>query len=604
MRNKVALLLLASLLLMGCQSEPGQEAAGEVQETSPAPTMVGEATVIDEATAVGEATVIDEVTAVDQASAVDEPEKAETAGDETDRYSSLETELEQIREILKIPGMSAAVLKDQELVWAEGFGFADLANEVPATADTPYHLASVTKPIAATLVMQLVEEGVLDLETPVAQYGVELESEGVINSWHLLTHTSAGVPGSVHNYDGNRYGYLAEVIEGVTGSSFRDLLDERILSPLGMEDTAPNLILCPKGGNDEVNDKREADYLRVHEAMAKPYQLDLAYDVVGGEYQTIFSPAAGLISTVSDIALFDIALDLDELLSQETKEAMFEPLVSTYGDSDELKYGLGWYNQLFDGTNLVWHTGRWPPSISALYLKVPEADLTFIVLANTPNLTTPFPLGYGDVMYSALAVAFYKHFVFPQLYGTDAPEIDWEMGPVEMTAFLDQIDDEHARSLLQRELLARRMAVMSTGRFAEGYDLLVANNQVFGPAEGLGLYDDTAASWHPEGSRVELSAAELERLVGEYTLAEKPSFLDPGEIPEAMSIGLMGKILVACSDLEDEGLVLTPIAPDRFRALGGPEGYMYFDVTFDGDDIAALSAHLTEEIALTYTLVK
>jgi len=47
-------------------------------------------------------------------------------------------------------------------------------------------------------------------------------------------------------------------------------------------------------------------------------------------------------------------------------------------------------------------------------------------------------------------------------------------------------------------------------------------------------------------------------------------------------------------------LVLTPIAPDRFRALGGPEGYMYFDATFDGEDIAAIDAHLTEEIALTY----
>jgi CubicO group peptidase (beta-lactamase class C family) len=416
----------------------------------------------------------------------------------------------------------------------------------------------------------------------------------------LLTHTSAGVPGSVHIYDGNRYGYLGEVVEGVTGSSFRDLLDERILSPLGMEDTTPNLILCPKGDDDEVNNIREADYLRVHETMAKPYQLDLEYEVVDGEYQTIFSPAAGLISTVSDLARFDIALDQNELMKQETKEAMFEPLVSTYGVSEDLMYGLGWYSQRYDDTRLVWHTGRWPPSISALYLKIPEENLTFIVLANTPNLTTPFPLGYGDVMYSALAVAFYKHIVFPQLYGTSAPEIDWEMDQEELAASLDQIEDGHARSLLQRELLARRMALFSIGRFAEGYDLLMANNRAFGPAEELGLYDDTAANRPPEGSRIELSTAELERLVGEYTLAEKPSFLGPGEIPEAMSIGLVGEILVACSDLEDEGLVLTPIAPDRLRTLGGPEGYMTFDVVFDGEDIAAISANLTEEIALTY----
>ncbi|HET6443499.1 MAG TPA: serine hydrolase domain-containing protein [candidate division Zixibacteria bacterium] len=577
MRNKFAALSLAALLLAGCQEgkgEPRPEATAEIPIATPETTTV------------------------------DKPAVAEETGDELTRFDKLEAELEQIREILKIPGMSAGVVKNQELVWAEGFGFADLANEVPATADTPYHLASVTKPIAAALIMQLVEEGDLDLERPVSDFGVELESEGVINSWHLLTHTSAGVPGSVHNYDGSRYGYLEEVVEGVTGSSFRDLLDERILSPLGMEDTAPNLILCPMGDDDEASNRREADYLCVHEAMAKPYQLDLAYNVVDGEYQTIFSPAAGLISTVNDLARFDIALDQNELMKQETKEAMFEPLVSTYGDSDELKYGLGWYNQLFDGTNLVWHSGRWPPSISALYLKVPEEDLTFIVLANTPNLTTPFPLGYGDVMYSALAVAFYKHIVFPQLYGSDAPEIDWEMDQEELAVFLDQIEDGHARSLLQRELLARRMALMSTGRFAEGYDMLMANNRAFGPAEGLGLYDDTAAMPAPEGTRVELSTAELERLVGKYILSEKPSFLGPGEVPEEISIGLVGEILVACSDLEDEGLVLTPIAPDRLRVLGGPEGYMTFDVIFDGQDIAAINANLTDAIALTYVLEK
>jgi hypothetical protein len=93
-------------------------------------------------------------------------------------------------------------------------------------------------------------------------------------------------------------------------------------------------------------------------------------------------------------------------------------------------------------------------------------------------------------------------------------------------------------------------------------------------------------------------------LLGEYTLVEKPSFLGPGEVPEMISIGLLGEILVACSDLEDEGLVLTPIEDGRLRALGGPEGYMTFDITYDVEDVAALSANLTEEIALTYTAAR
>ena len=64
-------------------------------------------------------------------------------------------ELESLRQEMKIPGMSAAVVKDGQLVWARGFGFADVENGVPAAPETPYHLASVTKTFAAVIIMQL-----------------------------------------------------------------------------------------------------------------------------------------------------------------------------------------------------------------------------------------------------------------------------------------------------------------------------------------------------------------------------------------------------------------------------------------------------------------
>ena len=147
-----------------------------------------------------------------------------------DLFVQFEVELEELRQELKIPGLSAAIVKDQALVWAKGFGYADLENEVEATPDTPYRLASVTKPIAATLIMQLVEEGVLDLEDPVSKYGIHLESEGVVRVWHLLTHTSEGVPGTRHNYRGDLYGRLGQVIEGASGKSFGDLLSDRTIS--------------------------------------------------------------------------------------------------------------------------------------------------------------------------------------------------------------------------------------------------------------------------------------------------------------------------------------------------------------------------------------
>ena len=66
--------------------------------------------------------------------------------------------------MLKIPGMLVALVQDQQVIWAKGFGYADLENQVLATANTPYGLASVTKPITAVLIMQLVEEGIVDLD--------------------------------------------------------------------------------------------------------------------------------------------------------------------------------------------------------------------------------------------------------------------------------------------------------------------------------------------------------------------------------------------------------------------------------------------------------
>ena len=133
---------------------------------------------------------------------------ATNKGDFTDFAASLET----VRQTLKIPGMSVAVVQDQEILFAQGFGYADLENQVPATPETPYGLASVTKPIAAVIIMQLVEQGLVDLDTPVFQYGVNLFGKNVTVR-HLLTHTSEGLPGTKHDYNGSRFGTLSGVIE-------------------------------------------------------------------------------------------------------------------------------------------------------------------------------------------------------------------------------------------------------------------------------------------------------------------------------------------------------------------------------------------------------
>src|SRR5215210_7270903 len=160
---------------------------------------------------------------------------------ESARIARLETLLDSLRQELKIPAYSAAIVKNQKVIWAKGFGYADVENKIPATEHTPYHLASLTKTFASTILMQLVQEGKVKLDDPVSKYGILLESDGVIRVRHLLSHTSEGNPGEQYRYNGNRFGELDKVIQGATGKSFGELLIANILDPLGMNETAPNV---------------------------------------------------------------------------------------------------------------------------------------------------------------------------------------------------------------------------------------------------------------------------------------------------------------------------------------------------------------------------
>jgi CubicO group peptidase (beta-lactamase class C family) len=501
-----------------------------------------------------------------------------------DVFAQFENDLEYLRQQLKIPGFSAAVVKDQELVWARGFGYADLENQVEATPDTPYRLASVTKPIAATLLMQLVQEGILGLNDPISDYGVELESDGVIQVWHLLTHTSKGVPGTRHDYDGDRYSRLGAIMEKATGESFGELLTERILEPLKMTNTAPSYAQCALAEMATLPeaDRRSRNEVRVNGSLAKPYQLDNAYNIVEGGYPAGFSPAAGLISTVVDLAKFDIALDQDVLLKDETREQMFGPAVSTYMNRTDLMYGLGWYSQTYKGTRLLWHSGRWAPSVSALYLKVPEKSITFIILANTTYLTTPFPLGDGDVLYSTLAETFYRTFVFPEQFGESVPRLDWETSKSDLVSQLEQVTDEDIRELLERELWSHRQLYASVGRTELADRLQAVHQRAYGASDvsQLDLHAVKGVQYIPViSAKVALDDAALGLFVGEYVLTEIPEAA-VGELPGEVRIEIRdGKLFGVDSEMGCISLV--PITPTRFAMPDNPALTVEFHMNGD-----------------------
>ncbi len=190
--------------------------------------------------------------------------------DPADLESFFDDFFDRSMEELNIPGAAVVVVKDGEILFSEGYGFADLEQQIPVDpANTVMRVASVSKLFTATAAMQLVEQGLLDLNTDVNVYLTALQipedySEPV-TLHQLLTHTAGfegrfiGTmtrspdellplgeylkgnvpkrvlePGSVHSYSNYSFALTGQLVEEVTGMPFAQYVDENILQPLGM----------------------------------------------------------------------------------------------------------------------------------------------------------------------------------------------------------------------------------------------------------------------------------------------------------------------------------------------------------------------------------
>jgi CubicO group peptidase (beta-lactamase class C family) len=359
------------------------------------------------------------------------------------RVERLGREFEDLRTLLMIPGMSAAIVKDQKLIWTSGFGYADRANSTSATPDTLYPIASLTKTFASTLLMQLSEQGKVHLDDPMRKY---LDAEAMMEYFgkadereitirHVLTHTSEGSPGNDFNYSGFRFGALTAVIEKASNRSFRELIIENILNRAEMFDTvsartAPN-------------------------RLARPYKV-YGDRVLPSDYPSNkLNAAAGLISSVIDLARYDIAIDHHLFLKEATQAASWTAAVSRQGKT--LPYGLGWFIQRYQGLKFIYHYGWWPNQFSSLLLKVPEKNLTLILLANSDALSAPFAfngVGEGDAMVSPFVSAFIKAFVLEDVYGQSLPTPRWSLNPRQFAAEISDFGNKGIKYQYEAELQA------------------------------------------------------------------------------------------------------------------------------------------------------
>ncbi len=335
-----------------------------------------------------------------------------TSGRMAHDLQEFERRCDLLRQAFASPGMSIAVVHAQELVLARGFGVVDLAVGTPAAADTPYPVASLTKTFAAAVIMRLVEAGKLDLDEAMATYDPDYRhwcqtikdlpearnyncAAERITVRHHLTHTAQGKPGTTYAYNGFLFARLSAVVDAVSPRGFKRAVEEDILEPLGMRDTALG-----------AGDPNKAAVIA---RMAKPHALNrdwtLTPPTVLRPPLDYFSAASGLISTVVDLAKYDVAIDRDQVYSPEAKRQVWTPMQSPTGE--RFPYGLGWFVwELPSRAPMPWHYGYYTDASSALLLKVPDRQLTLILLASSDRASSPFGLGSGDPARSPFVTAF------------------------------------------------------------------------------------------------------------------------------------------------------------------------------------------------------
>jgi len=326
---------------------------------------------------------------------------------ETLNVEKIMATFDSLRVEARIPGLAVAVLIDSEILALSGLGHADLETQAPVGPDTPFDIASVTKPIAATLALILQDQGALDLDAPMSGFDgfsdlcTDAKAAGGIffDDWacddatltlrHLLSMTANGTPGERFYYNPVSYSWASRPMAQATGTPFSDLVTHLILEPAGMTRSARihrNLPLRPD----------------LAKALATPYHLG-----EDGTPQRSTQPspqgdgaAGGVISTVRDLAAFDVALDDGRLLEPGPRSEMWTPL------APNIPYGLGWFVATLSGEPVVWHTGLWEGAYSALYLKVPARQATLILLANSDGLRWDSRLDEAALERSPFARAF------------------------------------------------------------------------------------------------------------------------------------------------------------------------------------------------------
>jgi CubicO group peptidase (beta-lactamase class C family) len=318
--------------------------------------------------------------------------------------------IESLRAQAGIPGIAAAIVGPNDIVWEQAFGRQDLEQSIATRADTPFHLDGLTQVITATMILRCDEEGRLTLDDPVRRFASgNRVPDATIRQ--ILTHTSGAPDALEFDYEPDRLEPLASVVRVCASDSYRETL-ANLVDRLAMRDSVPGpdatSLTPPAQGIPSPADA--ARYKGVLDRLAIPYAVDLQKRATRSKYSaTTLTPGEGLISTVRDFARFDLALKKGVLLRPETLGVAWRAPVGRGGRT--LPHGIGWFVQGYNGQTIVWQFGAGENGSSSLVVTLPGRGLTLVLLANSTGLVKPFDLEAGDVTASPFAKVFLGLFV-------------------------------------------------------------------------------------------------------------------------------------------------------------------------------------------------
>jgi CubicO group peptidase (beta-lactamase class C family) len=320
------------------------------------------------------------------------------------RFEDVRSKVLDTIERTGVASIAVAVAKDGEVVWEEGFGWANREQETKATPHTVYHIASISKSMTATGLMLLVERGLVDLDQPVNNYlgqsklaalvgeaddatvsRVVFHTAGLPMHWNLFTTDGAGerpsmdesirrygilvtAPGDRYNYSNFGYGIIDYVISRVSGTEYAVFMRDEVFEPLGMARTSVQVDPVSIGNVAEMYDESQ-------KAIA-PYDFD-------------HRGASAVLSSVHDLVRFGMfhlgnrPADQEPILSEQTLEKMHGEVGSRFEDgSGSVDYLLGSFAGVdYGGYRLMVTTGSMPGAAARLAM-VPSDNVVTALVCN------------------------------------------------------------------------------------------------------------------------------------------------------------------------------------------------------------------------------